>query len=80
MNVPGHKALQQMIEKAQSDHPIGCIALRYADQAIKRAIPAERKGKRSRKGSTRRHRSNTSSGSSAGEESKQQRAADAKVL
>lgn len=61
MNVMSHKTLQQMIEVKQNDHPIGSIAQRYADQAIKRTIPNDKKPKRVRKLSTKKHKVNANS-------------------
>jgi len=51
MNVPSQKALLQMFDQMQRDHPIGGIAARYVEQALKKhPIPSDKKN-RKRKGS-----------------------------
>lgn len=49
MNVPNQKALQQMFDQMQRDHPIGGIAARYVEQALKKHPVSLEKKSRIRK-------------------------------
>ena len=53
MNVPNQKALQAMFDQMQRDHPIGNIAARYVEQALKKHPMAADKKSRKRKGSSK---------------------------
>lgn len=46
MNIPSMKQLQVSFDKMQRNHPLGSIAARYVDQAIKKHPPPNFEEKR----------------------------------
>ena len=53
MNVPNQKTLQALFDQMQRDHPIGGIAARYVEQALKKHPMSAEKKSRKRKGSSK---------------------------
>jgi hypothetical protein len=56
MNVPNQKTLQALFDQMQREHPIGGIAARYVDQALKKHPMASDKKSRKRKGSSKHNK------------------------
>ena len=52
MNVPSQKELQALFDQMQHDHPIGSIASKYVENALKRHPPPQKEKTRKRHGST----------------------------
>jgi hypothetical protein len=58
MNVPTKEKLLELFDRQQRDHPIGDIAARFIDEALKKHPPpgaAREKGARYRRGSSAAH-------------------------
>ncbi|OHS94816.1 hypothetical protein TRFO_39005 [Tritrichomonas foetus] len=56
MNVPTQKELLQLFDQQQVDHPIGSIAARFVEQALKKHPPPTEKKSKKRRSQRHTHR------------------------